>query len=1256
MSSSSSPPEDKFLDAAQCWNLEQLYADFAAIKQKPLSSTERICLRGLLCGLDPKEIAVALHRQPQGLRVDLTRGLYRYVAAIAEKSVKNWRDVAVLLEGNGYKYLPDAAASSTSSSQTSSAFPSSAISPSQNSEDIPDMPISSKFRDWGDAPDVPIFFGRTHELEQLQQWIIGDSCRVVAILGMGGIGKTNLSLKLAQGVQDQFQFVVWRSLLNAPPLTTLLTDLIQFLSKQQEISLPSTFDAGISKLLHYLGSHRCLLILDNIETILQGGELAGQYRAGYEGYGQLFQQLGAVNHQSCLLLTSREKPREIDRLEGKTRPVRSLKLQGLDVENSKQIFTAMRDFATSEIEWQRLIEFYNGNPLALELVAKHIDAVFDGNITAFLEDGTPLFRDLHDLLGWHFERLSDAEQEIMYWLTINREPLTAIELKEDMLSSHAKSNVSTTLQSLQRRFPLESKGNCFTQQPAVMEYVTHRIIEWTYTEITTLNIQNFNRYAFVKAQAKDYIRESQLRIFVEPLLAKLQACFHSRTSIVNHLQNILFYLKSHFTNLPGYAGGNLINLLCHFKVDLTGYDLSHLAIWQADLSTTNLHGVNLTSADLTKSVFAETFGGISCVAFSPGGQQLATSDTAGEVQVWNVVNGQQQLTVRADAAWTWAVAFSPNGQVLASAGDDYQVKLWDVKTGECLQILEGHHNTVNAIAFSPTSNLLASAGQDKTIRLWVPHGDCMGILQGHQGRIWAIAFSPDGQTLISGSEDCTLKQWDVCTGACLQTYSGHAQWIKSVAFSPDGQWVASGSFDGTIKLWDVATRTCLNTLKAHQSCVTAVAFRTTDQRDANRMLASSSYDQMLKLWDATTGTCLKAWQAHSNRVWSVVFSPDGLQLASGGEDHAARLWDIRTGQSIKTWKGHTNVILSLALSSNQGELATGHEDQTIKLWHPETGEILRTLRGHTNRVLSVAFAPNGTTCYPSDILASGSADRTIKLWNGSTGDCLNTLQGHDSWVWSVAFNPTGDWLASGSYDQTIRLWQTQTGECLYVLSGHTAPVATVAFNLDGQHLATGSFDTTIKLWDIVSGCCVQTLQGHQHSVWAIAFHPNGHQLASCSYDKTIKLWDLHTGKCICTLEGHTAPVSCLAFGSKGQQIVSGSYDRTIKLWDINTGQLLRTFHGHTKPVYSILFREIPQFCKKLTYQDQDIDGLATLAVQDMIVSSSFDESLRFWDMNSRSSLASLRASRPYENMVIDDVNGLTEAQKATLYALGSLQM
>src|SRR5262249_19575852 len=44
--------------------------------------------------------------------------------------------------------------------------------------------------DWGDAPDVPSFYGREWELDLLSQWVVGERCRVVSVLGQGGIGKS----------------------------------------------------------------------------------------------------------------------------------------------------------------------------------------------------------------------------------------------------------------------------------------------------------------------------------------------------------------------------------------------------------------------------------------------------------------------------------------------------------------------------------------------------------------------------------------------------------------------------------------------------------------------------------------------------------------------------------------------------------------------------------------------------------------------------------------------------------------------------------------------------------------------------------------------------------------------------------------------------------------------------------------------------------------------------------------------------------
>ena len=97
----------------------------------------------------------------------------------------------------------------------------------------PIQPASKKdncIQDWGEAIDVSYFYNRLQELETLETWISDNSTRAIGIFGLGGIGKTSLSVKLAQQIQSQFQFVIWRSLQQAPTLDVILSNILSILN------------------------------------------------------------------------------------------------------------------------------------------------------------------------------------------------------------------------------------------------------------------------------------------------------------------------------------------------------------------------------------------------------------------------------------------------------------------------------------------------------------------------------------------------------------------------------------------------------------------------------------------------------------------------------------------------------------------------------------------------------------------------------------------------------------------------------------------------------------------------------------------------------------------------------------------------------------------------------------------------------------------------------------------------------------------
>ncbi|MEM7794062.1 MAG: NB-ARC domain-containing protein [Cyanobacteria bacterium P01_C01_bin.118] len=1070
-------------------------------------------------------------------------------------------------------------------------------------------PTAPPHCDWGDAPDVSFFVGRATELNTLRQWIVDDACRLVALLGMGGIGKTTLGVKLTQELKNEFDVVAWRSLRNAPPLKTLLQQLVPLVSKQQDTQ------SSIDCLLQHLRSARCLLILDNFEAILEPQAL-GKFLPGYENYGQLLQILGDTVHQSCVVITSREKPEEIATHEGIELPVRSLKLSGLQAE-ADALLNAKGLSGATEAR-QALIDAYGGNPLALKIAATSVQDLFNGDIDLFLAQNTVLFNGVRKLLDQQFERLSSLEHAVMYWLAINREWTSVEALQADIVPPTLLRRLLEALEALYRRNLIEQQGGKYTQQPVIMEYVCDLLTETIVSELTTLEFDLLISHALLKTTVAEYVQASQARLILVPIAQEFRRTFMATTK--QQILKALTALRQVEPAQSGYGSGNLLNLCHRLGLDLSGFDFSQMRIWHACLRRVELGNANFSQADFRKTLFAEAFTTALTMAFSPDGRLLVGGDYDGKIYLRQMPNGEIVNIIAAHSAWIYQIVFSPNGKLLASASHDYTAKVWEVSTGRCLQTFN-HASITNGIAWSADSTQLATVSNDPALHIWhVVTGEPIKIVPTEVTGLSA-AWSPKGDRLACSGQGHTISIWDAEVNTLLDVLTGHDDVIWHLVFSPDGQAIASTAQDGTVMLWELATGTGRQIHKNAGVRVWWLAFS-----PDGKTLAGACLDSTLRLWNIETSQLVKTLSGHGGNVWSVAYSPNGSLLASCSEDQTVKLWHSTTGDCLQTWQGHSLSVWDIAISHSGQQLISDHQNGTLCLWDLGTDRCTHRMHGHTGLVCSIALSPD------EQVLASASQDCTVRLWNSHSGKCLGIYTGHSHGVLSVAWHPDGQRLASISFDGVVNIWHAQTQACLQTLR-LDALVGTVNWHPNGEILAIGQQDGLICIWDVSSGVCLRSLQGHLNSALSIEFSPDGKFLASASHDKTTKLWDVETGECLHTFTGHRAWVVAVSWHPCGTLLATCSQDCTVRLWDVHRQKCHFILQGHTSRV-------------KAARWSPDGEWLATC---------SLDETIKLWHTKTGECFKTLRAKRLYEGMKITGVTGLTEAQKTNLRSLGAVE-
>ena len=197
---------------------------------------------------------------------------------------------------------------------------------------------------------------------------------------------------------------------------------------------------------------------------------------------------------------------------------------------------------------------------------------------------------------------------------------------------------------------------------------------------------------------------------------------------------------------------------------------------------------------------------ILCVAFSPDGKWLGTSDTHA-VKIRNPVTCEVLHALGEHEQGASALVFSPDGSRLAAVPTHGRhIEVWDTATWKTAW--QGMTTNQHCLAYSPDGRLLACGHLFGRISVWdAATGEKLHEWKPNNSDVGALAFSPDGTALVSGGDDRKLSVWTPA-GALQQAYEANRERIRRLAFHPSGKLIVSAggsARQGEVLAWRLAS-------------------------------------------------------------------------------------------------------------------------------------------------------------------------------------------------------------------------------------------------------------------------------------------------------------------------------------------------------------------------------------------------------------------------------------------------------------------
>ncbi|MEJ2600718.1 MAG: BTAD domain-containing putative transcriptional regulator [Anaerolineales bacterium] len=277
------------------------------------------------------------------------------------------------------------------------------------------------------------FIGREAELEDIHHLLLDEpDCRLLTLVGPGGIGKTRLALAVAAQMLEAFSDGVY--FVPLEPVSELAS-IVPAMAENLNFTYYGKTEAK-ALLLDYLHFKKLLLVVDNFEHLLEGTNLLSEIMRHAAGVTLLVTSRARLNLQEEWVYEPRGLPfpdsqEQTAEVSESSAVLERYSAMRLFLHRARQVKTGFIPSAAELASIAQICQLVEGMPLALELAASWIKVLNCHEIAVEIEQSldfltTPLHnvperhRSLRVIFEQTWERLSQAEQTVLMKLSVFR--------------------------------------------------------------------------------------------------------------------------------------------------------------------------------------------------------------------------------------------------------------------------------------------------------------------------------------------------------------------------------------------------------------------------------------------------------------------------------------------------------------------------------------------------------------------------------------------------------------------------------------------------------------------------------------------------------------------------------------------------------------------------------------------------------------------------------------------------------------------